>query len=401
MAAAQVPSREDASRPTIVGVIAVTIVAAVLGLFDLGDQQLRIDEATSWFIAHQDWSGVWDSVSGSEANSGIYYALLHIWLAFGDSEFMIRALSVVFGVATIPVLYVLGARLFGAVPTAIGSVLLAVNAFFVANIQDARGYALATFLVSAASLLFVDVLWRPRRGRTIAYVAVGTLAVYAHFFSALVLGAHALSAFIAGRRPLPVRHLVAAFTAIAVLIVPLIVFTVANDVGQIDWIPELSWTRFGTGLHDLTGGAASIPGAIFGVALLAAIGVAIKNRGERSFERWRYVFIVLWALTPVVFAVVVSFAKPIFQARYLMSTLPALALAVAAAVAFLRGRLVLVGAIAIAVVVAASGFALASWYGEPGERWAERVHALAGEERREEGMLFYAPTVLRPYLYYA
>lgn len=389
-------------QATVVGLgVGVTVLAAVLGLLNLGDQQLRLDEATSWYIAQLDWGGWWEAVSTSEANSGVYYALLHLWLAFGDSEVVIRSLSVLFGVGTIPLLYLLGLRLFGMIPAALACVLLAVNAFFVENVQDARGYALATFLVTAASLLFVDVLWRPVRWKSVAYVIVGALAIYAHFFSGLILAMHLVSAAVAGPRPLPQR-LAALYGSIVVLTVPVAAFTMTNDVGQIDWIGELTWERLGAGVADLTGNGGALLVLGYAAGLLLAIAVWITAGGERrSFEQWGRAFVLLWALGPVTAAILVSFVKPVFQARYLMGTMPALALAVAAVIAARRGNFRFVAAAIAAVVLALSGAALGAWYEEPGNPWAERVQHIVGAAEPGDGMVFYAPTMLRPYLYYA
>ena len=41
------------------------------------------------------------------------HLLLRLWLYLGESEWILRSLSVVFGVATVPAVYILGMRLFG------------------------------------------------------------------------------------------------------------------------------------------------------------------------------------------------------------------------------------------------------------------------------------------------
>ena len=375
---------------------------AIFGAIGLAGKQLRLDEATSWYIAQLDWSGLWDAVSSSEANSGIYYALLKVWLVFGESELAIRSLSVLFGVVTVPLAYVLGVRLFGRVPAFIAAIMLGTNAFFIENIQDARGYAMATCLVTGASLLFVDVLWRPTTRKTVAYIALGTLAVYAHFFSALVLGAHLLSAVFAGPRPVQARRLGAVFATIAIAIIPLMGFTITNDLGQIDWIGELTWSRFATGISELFGSGAGVAvGYAVLFVVLTGAGIYKAEAQRRSFETWRYAFVLLWAILPIVVAVLVSFVKPIFQARYLMGTLPALALAAAAVVTLLHRRATTVVAIGLVVSLVLSLLALGSWYADPGIDWAGRVDDLVAESEPDDGMAFYAPTMLRPYLYYA
>ena len=62
---------------------------------------------------------------------GLYYVLLHGWIALGDSEFTVRALSAIFAVATIPVVYGLTRRIFRGRAALTAALLLALNSFFI------------------------------------------------------------------------------------------------------------------------------------------------------------------------------------------------------------------------------------------------------------------------------
>jgi uncharacterized membrane protein len=61
----------------------------------------------------------------------LYYFLLRFWLTLGGSEGFVRGLSVLFSVATIPITFFLGARLFGRRAGLLASLLLAVNAYHI------------------------------------------------------------------------------------------------------------------------------------------------------------------------------------------------------------------------------------------------------------------------------
>ncbi|MGH2730111.1 MAG: glycosyltransferase family 39 protein [Actinomycetota bacterium] len=379
----------------------VTVLAAVLGFLHLGDKPLAQDEATSWFIAQLDWSGLWEAVTTSEANAGIYYGLLHFWITFGESEVALRTLSVLCGIATIPVLYALGIRLFDRIPALIGSVLLAVNAFFIENVQDARGYSMATLLITTASYLFVRLLWQPSKGRTVAYVLLSVLAVYAHFFAVLVIGAHVLSLAFVRRDEIPFRSLLPAYAAMGLLIAPLVGFSLTNDVGQIAWISDPTWTRLMDGLKDLTG-RGGIPVLVgYGVAFVLGVAAAIRARrsGRSSFDGWRYAFLFLWVFVPIAVSFGFSYIKPIFEPRYLMGVMPAIALLGAAGLWVIRVRVIPIAAVALAMVPAAQ--AVDDWYDTGAVRWAAGVRQIVQNTEPRDGMVFYAPTMLRPYLYYA
>jgi mannosyltransferase len=88
------------------------LLAATLALLFLGNKSLWFDETYSITVA-RDWPNIWPVMLRYNAHMWFYYTLLHFWLKIGESEFIVRSLSVVFAVATIPVVYALGTRLFG------------------------------------------------------------------------------------------------------------------------------------------------------------------------------------------------------------------------------------------------------------------------------------------------
>ncbi len=146
-----------------------------------------LDEGSSLAIAQSGWATLARLIFIDEANMELYYVLLHVWLALGNSELVVRALSVVFAVATLPALYALGARLFDRGVGLIAVLLLTLNATHIEYAQEARSYTLLVFLVTASFLFFLRSLQRPCLGNWCGYVLGSVLACYAHFFGMLVL----------------------------------------------------------------------------------------------------------------------------------------------------------------------------------------------------------------------
>lgn len=88
---------------------ALMVVAAALRLYGLTATSLWIDEAFGLKFA-EPGAPFWTLLFG-DIHPPLYYALLGGWLAlFGVSEWMIRSLSVVFAVATIPLVVAIGRR---------------------------------------------------------------------------------------------------------------------------------------------------------------------------------------------------------------------------------------------------------------------------------------------------
>ena len=89
------------------------VVGTALRLFRLGTKSFWLDEATSAVLARVDRQVFVGAIIHRQANMFLYYLLLRGWIRLGDSEFVVRSLSVLAGVAAIPAIYLLGTRLFG------------------------------------------------------------------------------------------------------------------------------------------------------------------------------------------------------------------------------------------------------------------------------------------------
>lgn len=139
----------------------IMILATLFRLFHLGSESLWLDEIISVAIAHLDWGTFWRVLSRFEANMAFYYGLLHFWIKLSESEVVVRSLSVIAGLLTVPVSYTLGKRMFGTRAGLLSALLLAINTFHIRFSQEARAYALVVLLTSLSSLFFIRAIERP------------------------------------------------------------------------------------------------------------------------------------------------------------------------------------------------------------------------------------------------
>ena len=130
------------------------VVGGALRFFRLGTNSFWLDEAASAVLARVDRHVFVGAIIHRQANMVLYYLLLRGWIRLGSSEFVIRGLSVVAGVAAIPAIYVLGTRLFGPKAGRVAALLLSVHAFHVEYSQEARAYSLF-MLLAVMSWLFL------------------------------------------------------------------------------------------------------------------------------------------------------------------------------------------------------------------------------------------------------
>ncbi len=187
------PERDSFERYSLV-VLALTILAAAWLRFHLlTAKSFWFDEGFSVGVARLGWADFLQLLWHREANMAVYYLLLRLWTKFGISEVFVRSLSVVFALATIPIIYMLGARLFRPRTGLIAAVLLAVNAFSVRYSQEARGYTLLVLLVALSSWFFVRSIEERTSRDWWLYTLCAVLMVYTHFYGILIVAAQGLS----------------------------------------------------------------------------------------------------------------------------------------------------------------------------------------------------------------
>lgn len=368
------------------GAAAAVAVATGLGLYHLGSRSLWGDEAFSVTLARKPFGEFWHVVATSQANMSLYYVLLHGWVKLGDGEAAARALSLLAGVAAVAVLYVAAERLFGHTVATLAALLLAVNAFFLRYAQEARSYALVLLLTTVATLLFLRLA--ERDGLGVGYVAVGALALYAHFFAAFVLLGHLLALAIARR---PLRAQLLRLGAIGALAVPLALFALFRDEGQVSHLVRPTPTYVVDTLQELAGGTRLL--LVLYVAAVVAAGAALLRRLD-----WPLVVAATWAATPVVSALVVSIGKPLFAPRFLIVALPGIVLLVA--IGLTRVPLPATAA-AFGLLLALSSAHVARTLGHPQEDFRAATAFVLANARSGDAVAFYRTSRRIPFEYYA
>jgi len=224
--------------------------------------------------------------------------------------------------------------------------------------------------------------------------------MYAHFFAGLVIGAHLLSLLFLARREVPVRSLAKAYGLMALLVTPIAVFTATNDKGQVDWIRKPTLRRLVGGIREFTGGNGTllmILHGLFFIGLCALLVWSLRRHG-RSWKTWSYGFILLWLVVPLIISFGISYIKPVFVARYLIISFPALTLSVGAVVNSVAWKPVTLAGAFAALVLAVQ--VLPDHYSEEGLQWQTVTEKIVARSQSGDGIVVYAPTVMRPYLYH-
>lgn len=176
-------------------------LATFLRINDLARQSLWADEGNSVALAGRSFGEI-AQAAALDIHPPLYYWLLSLWTRiFGTSEVAVRSLSVVLGVATVWLVYLLGRRLFGRVAGLVAAFLLAMSPLHVYYSQEARMYALLAFWAALLMLGFVRIVQDemadmknlprelPLLGTTagFVYVIAGIGGLYTHYLFPIML----------------------------------------------------------------------------------------------------------------------------------------------------------------------------------------------------------------------
>jgi mannosyltransferase len=328
---------------------AVFAAAAIFYSFHLGRDPLGASEAYSAYAAARPSVGaiVRIPIADDPGKQLLYYVVLHYWtMVFGAGEAGLRAMSVIFGLCTIAMIFALGRDLFDDATGAGAAAMWAFNPMATVFSYRARMY---TMLIAFA-LAHLYALRRTREkssvGWTLACAVSGAAVIYTHLGGAAIIAAEVailVRDFMRGRRSLAPWL---ALAGAALLFAPYLPIASAQSrvliAGHwLDWIGPAYHYSIATKLVVAIGAVAITLWMVFGRAL------------ETDDEPFR--FCLLWIAIPILAFSAGSIAvRPMFQLRYVS---PALAMLPVLA----AGLLALAGScVRNAVVVAVTAVMLAA-----------------------------------------
>ena len=306
-----------------------------------------------------------ETITTREPFWALYYLFMRGWITISDSVIFLRLPSALAASAAVGLTYLVGRRLVGARPALIGGLVLIPHSFLLQYAQEARGYAFAVLLVVAATWAFVRACERPTWARWMSYALLGTLAVYAHFFAAFVLLAHAVAIFLHDRSWVRanLRYFVAAALYVAVATLPLAIWLAGAEQTR-NFVRPITAERLISAFAWFGGANVMVDGVThYVLASVAAVamsaGVVLLFRSARSrARRWRPLLLIAWLLLPLLLSVAISLTiKPVYVYRYLIVSLPAFVLTVG----FLISRIQRPPARWLAASAAAVLLAIGAW----------------------------------------
>jgi mannosyltransferase len=172
-----VSSVRDRRRALLVPLAGALGAAAVAVRF-VTRSPLWLDEALSVHVAQLPFGDIADALR-HDGHPPLYYWLLHGWMELvGDGDVAVRALSGLFGVAALPLVWLAGRRVAGPPAGWAAVLLLAWSPFAVRYSTETRMYSLVTLLVLCGYLLLRRAVDERRAGGpTLAGIAAASAAL--------------------------------------------------------------------------------------------------------------------------------------------------------------------------------------------------------------------------------
>ncbi len=182
---------------TSVGLLVIIYVAFMLRVIRLDFQPLWWDEGWTLYFATADVPTM-IARTAIDIHPPFYYLILHLWtLVAGSSAISVRLFSALVGIVSVPLIFVVGRRLFGVRVGIMAALAMALAPLQIYYSQEARMYALATLLVLASVYLCLTLLQREEKGGAswihwVLYLLVTALAMYTQYYAAFIPAAQTI-----------------------------------------------------------------------------------------------------------------------------------------------------------------------------------------------------------------
>jgi hypothetical protein len=347
---------DAAATALALGAIAAGVALLLWRLVpDVRGKPLFEDEAVAGLVGARPLGELLPTVLWDRGGAPLHFVLAHVAFVFDSSPEALRALSVVFALATIPLCWDLGRRLAGPVGGATAALVASASAVLALYGTVGRMYALLAFVSALSADLFARALdLRTRRAAFVAALAAVLLPAV-HPYGAIVVAAEALVA-LALWRGRPLRPALPVL-AVGLLLVPFAVadlrladrFTVGVGGEEALAGPGDAWSQLGRALESFAGGG----GWTFALFLVLGIaGTVILLRTHTAFAAFGLLTVVA---PPLLFMLLRTGSVMGLSPRHLVFALPLWAAAIGAAVARLTRGLppaLAVGAVALVAAVA-------------------------------------------------
>jgi 4-amino-4-deoxy-L-arabinose transferase-like glycosyltransferase len=287
-----------------------------------------------------------------ETSPPLYFVVIWAWAhVFGNGAVALRSVSLLAGVALVPISYLAARDLVSARAGVIAAALVTFNPFLIWYSQEARAYMLLAALCGASFLWFVRARREPS-ARNLAWWAIfSSLGLMTHFFAGFLVAPEAVWLLARARS----RVAGAAVGVVAVVQVAMMPFALVDTGHGVGWIAHaprevrISQAISEWGVSILYRRTTVHQGLLAGAALLALVALLLVVGGNRRTRQGAAVAGGLAAFVWAAPLVLGLLGHDYFLSRNVIPAVVPLAVALGAACAAPRAR-VLGGTLAVGLI---------------------------------------------------
>ncbi len=391
-------------------IVWILILATILRLITL-NQSLWFDEANNVLSAKN--LSFWHFVTGyplGDFHPPGYFALLWVWShLFGFSEIAVRLPSVLLGLGTIYLTYLLGRELFSRRVGVLAAFFIAIGPLDVYYSQEARMYSLAAFAVTLSFYFLHKLLSGQKRWLPVYIFSIG-LVLYSDYVAYFALVSQAAFILILARERW--KRVIIGWLGGFLLLFPwLLVFPAQLRDGQVTAQVVSGWASVvgGASLKNL--------GLLYAKTLIGRVSfvnkwlyaaVIVPLAAFYTWIIWRPIrqadqavkLLVFWLGLPVLCALMCSLVIPVFAYFRMIFILPAFYLLMAKGVDSLPRKWF---EAVVSFIAASAIIFLSAYYTNPTfqrENWRGLAKFLSGPEAAGAVVLFENSNLPAPYIYY-
>lgn len=184
---------------TILILFLILSIAVLLGSYRLGERSLWQNEVFAVQLAEKDISEILET---SVQNHGpFYFLILHFWCKMGSSEAFLRTSSLIFGILTIPLMYLFSCRLFNRETGTLSAFFLAISGFFILHARELWVYAPFGFFAICSLYTYYLFLKKGSNIFWAGWLISSVVGLYLHFSMFFLIIVQNIFIFLFSRQP--------------------------------------------------------------------------------------------------------------------------------------------------------------------------------------------------------
>jgi mannosyltransferase len=215
--------------PWILGAITL-----VLDAWQISRLSFTQDEAATMSAIRRPFGAMLAVLRHIDAVHGAYYLIMHLVVRLGQSAAIVRAPSVLATAGTAVLIVMIGTKLGRNWVGPAAGLLFALFGLTTEYAQDARRFALATFLAALASYRFILFMQDGRRANSVWYLAALAACGLMNVFALLIAVAHAVTLLVSPVTRDRLRGYLLSLSAAVIVVAP-VAWIASGQVSQVGW----------------------------------------------------------------------------------------------------------------------------------------------------------------------